>query len=343
MKPFKNVFGKGKGKKARNKILYKQKKPKQPKSVNYTVKKVKKPKDEYIDIDIPIDIPIISELEHLDISKHVVPKTKIDTTPIEETKFCSICYDDLDSKNMITLDCNHSFDKGCLDKWGTYDEGDFIRESKHVCPECRKGKILLNSQYPPHYHIMDSETKWLKDKYQVEGKNLEKKDIIIYRFCKKCNVPFEVGPMDCGMDEQQAKEHCMRCDPLARVRHCPICNIAIMWISGCQRVYCTSCRNHFCFIHLRTEEYIRDELLKLFDKDPYNILDMYEGSYYGRMTKAWVDQTLLGNGTYIYNCVECAYNKCLYGMGISFNNMLHMDQFKKYQKPIPNEEIGTVV
>ena len=108
-----------------------------------------------------------------------------------ELPYCSICYEDL-WKDIVELDCGHSFHKECLSKWGEYDKADFVSEVKHKCPECRIGKIKLNPDNKFHQKIMNSGTKWLKDEYQFEGKNLPKEEIILHRFCYTCEEIFEV-------------------------------------------------------------------------------------------------------------------------------------------------------
>jgi hypothetical protein len=247
----------------------------------------------------------------------------------EENIPCSICFDDLPlhSTEVHKLECGHHFHDECLDDWGKYKPGDFIKESKHLCPICRQGKICLDSNNELHSLMMNMENLWLQDKYVIEGKNLENKDIVVYRFCLTCRAIFEAGNMDCGIDETKIREYCVGCDPMARTKPCPGCDHPITWLSGCQRIACTTCKIHFCFIHLRTEQSIKDEMIQLRKDDPEGILQKFETSRLS-LGDDWENTTRVGSGSFIYRCTDCVKEGTLYTQFGQWDKIKHMDEIQ---------------
>ena len=72
---------------------------------------------------------------------------------------CSICLETIDSKNKIVLDCGHSFDTSCIQKWtasqisfGKKPEcplcrGSIVRQEDYINKECNREFIVINVNY----------------------------------------------------------------------------------------------------------------------------------------------------------------------------------------------------
>lgn len=183
------------------------------------------------------------------------------------TKECGICMETLNKKkNRIKLKCKHRFCKTCISGLSEYKPGDFVAEYKHVCPLCQITKIKLDKHDLFHSKIINTKTGYLDDIY----KNL-KKSHTHYRFCKNTNCCrlFIAGDNRCDVDKETLRDFCLGCDPINRIRLCPNtnCNTLIEWLSGCNSMTCVKCKTHFCFVHGKTIETIRQEYYSLTDSD----------------------------------------------------------------------------
>lgn len=81
-----------------------------------------------------------------------------DPEPDEPT--CAICLNAMRTRNIRTLDCNHTFHKACIEKWK--------RSGNYTCPVCRKDfdppqyKISIQVNYlgepnrPPIHQILQN-------------------------------------------------------------------------------------------------------------------------------------------------------------------------------------------
>lgn len=60
---------------------------------------------------------------------------------------CSICFDNIDDKNKISLACSHMFHKDCIESWIHYlaIEKNSKYNIKYNCPYCRKNCIYNKS------------------------------------------------------------------------------------------------------------------------------------------------------------------------------------------------------
>ena len=72
---------------------------------------------------------------------------------------CSICLETIHNKNKIVLDCGHSFDISCIQKWtasqisfGKKPEcplcrGNIVRQEDYINKECNREFIVINVNY----------------------------------------------------------------------------------------------------------------------------------------------------------------------------------------------------
>lgn len=230
---------------------------------------------------------------------------------MEKDDECPICGDDMPvGPDIVTLNCRHRFHDECLTEWGKYKDNDFVNDKKHKCPTCRQGVILLNPNDPYHYHLMDHKTLWLKTEF-LENDKLPAKEIEVYRFCLKCKKTFVAGTKSCHTDDNDLPFYCMKCDPIKRTRPCPGCGISITWANGCQRMTCTKCRVNFCFIHMKTEKQIRDELKIIAKKEPEFYSSINDG---------------MGG---VYSCPDCWRQKIAYSQGGRFDDVIDLDELQK--------------
>lgn len=61
---------------------------------------------------------------------------------------CSICFENIDDKNKMSLACNHIYHKDCIEGWinNSLIERDIIKYNiKFTCPYCRKSYVYNKS------------------------------------------------------------------------------------------------------------------------------------------------------------------------------------------------------
>jgi hypothetical protein len=131
------------------------------------------------------------------------------------------------------------------------------------------------------------------------------------RFCSICNKVFEIGNVERSVDEKYIRKYCIGCDPTTQTKLCPECGCSITWTSNCQRIQCTTCKIYFCSIHLRTEQSIKDNIIKLRKNDPDGILKKYETSQWS-LDNEWETCHNVGDGLFIYRCTDCVKAGTLY-------------------------------